>query len=275
MLGLAEQAYGQTDEACIAANEKAVSLGMAGKLLDELKELASCAAASCPDVVKVSCAQRLVELTAKIPSIVFDVRDASGNSLADVRLSIDGVAFGERLTGTAIPLDPGSHQFTFETAGQPAVTRTLILQEGERDRRESVTLGTPSPPVPAVAPGPSYSTASAPPEDRGHGRRVLGLIVGGVGLAGLGVGGIFGGLTFSSWGHANTECPSHSACSTQATNDRSSALTSGTISTVSVIAGGVLLAGGLALYFTAPSDHGPSIGVQLAPGALGVTGRFW
>ena len=276
MLGIAGQAHAQTDDRCIAANERAVSFDTAGRLLDERRALVACAEPSCPDVVKASCAQRLVDVTAKIPTVVFDVKDARGRDLTEVYLSIDGVAFEDKLTGTAIPLDPGSHQLKFETAGQPALTRTLILQQGERDRRESVTLGslpmTPRPAAPRPAPA---SIPSVSPEDTGHRQRALAWVAEGVGLGGLVVGSLFGGLTFSSWGQANRECPSHSGCSTQATNDRSSALTFGTVSTVAFVAGGMLLAGGLALYFTAPKDQAPSVGVLLAPGALGVTGRFW
>ena len=275
-LASVREAQAQTDDACISANENAVSSGVAGKLLEERRALAMCAAPACPDVVKASCGQRLVEVITKIPTVVFDVRDARGRDLTEVHLSIDGVAFEGKMTGTAIPLDPGSHQLKFETAGQPALTRTLILHEGEKDRRESVTLDSPPmPPPPTAPPPPPASTPSMPPEDTGHGQRVLASVAGGVGLAGLAVGGLFGGLTYSSWGQANRECPSHSGCSTQATNDRNGALTFGTVSTVAFVAGGMLLAGGVALYFTAPKDQSPSFAVQLAPGALGVTGRFW
>jgi hypothetical protein len=104
--------------------------------------------------------------------------------------------------------------------------------------------------------------------------RTTGVIVSGVGVASLVVGGVFGGLTFASWDHANSECPSHSGCSAQASSDRSNALTFGTISNVGFIAGGVLLAGGLTLYFTAPKDRAPNVGIEMAPGRLGVAGRF-
>jgi hypothetical protein len=275
MLGIAGQAHAQTDDQCIAANERAVSFDTAGKLLDERKELTACADTACPEVVKTSCDRRLVELTAKIPSIVFDVKDASGRDLTEVRLSIDGVAVDGKLPSTAISLDPGSHRFTFETAGHPAVSETLTLQEGAKDRRESVMIGSLPPPPPTAEPGPTAGpTFSPPPEDVTSGQRVFGLALGGAGFAGLAVGSIFGGLTFSSWGHANSECPSHSGCSTQATSDRSNALTFGTVSTVAFIAGGVLLMGGLTLYLTAPKGRTPGLGVQLAPLGLGMAGGF-
>jgi hypothetical protein len=95
-----------------------------------------------------------------------------------------------------------------------------------------------------------------------------------VGVAGLAVGGIFAGLAASSYGTAQKECPSHTGCSSQAMSDRSSATTLGAVSTVGFIAGGVLLAGGLTLFLTAPKNVTPAVGLQLMPGGLALTGGF-
>jgi hypothetical protein len=46
-------------------------------------------------------------------------------------------------------------------------------------------------------------------------------------------------------------------------------------STVGFITGGVLLAGSLTLYFTAPKNKSPSIGLHgMGPGGFSVLGRF-
>jgi hypothetical protein len=221
------------------------------------------------------------QLTASIPTIVFAVKDGAGRELSAVKVTMDGEVVADHLDGSSLTLDPGSHQFTFETAGQPPLTETLIVHEGEKDRRESLTVGSPSAPaVPPTAATPtaapsSFSATATPPDDSRHARRVLGVVVGSVGLVGLAVGSVFGGLDFSSWGNANRECPDHKGCSSQATSDRSNALVFGNVSTVSFIAGGVLLAGGLSLYFTAPNDQvSPSVGIQVAPGRLDLTGSF-
>jgi hypothetical protein len=47
---------------------------------------------------------------------------------------------------------------------------------------------------------------------------------------------------------------------------RDSAVTWATVSTVTFVAGGALLAAGAVLYFTAPKGAGPSVGVAPAPG---------
>jgi hypothetical protein len=213
------------------------------------------------------------QLTQAIPTVVFVAKDATGLELSAVKVSVDGEVVAEHLDGTAVPLDPGSHQLTFEAAGQTPVTRTIILHEGEKDRHEVLVVGSAAPLPAAPTPAP-VSTTEPATHDGGDGRRTLGFVVGGTGVAGLVVGSVFGALSFSSWGSANRECPTHAGCPIQATQDRSSAVTSSTISTVAFIAGGALLASGITLYFTAPKDHTPTTGVEIAPGVLRVVGTF-
>ena len=257
---------------CVEASEAAQDLQQAGKLREAQSKLAVCIAESCPGPVREDCASRLVAVDKAVPSIVFEAKDGAGNDLTAVRVTADGRAIAERLNGSAIDLDPGEHKFTFEVAGHPPVEKSLLLHEGEKACRVGVVFVVAPPPPPAMA--SPLAAPTAPPEDGGHGRRVLGLVSGGVGLVGLAVGGIFGGLTFSSWGNVNSECPSHAGCSAQATNNHSNAVTFGTVSTAGFVAGGLLLAGGFTLYFTAPKDRSPTVGIQVAPGGLGVAGRF-
>ena len=142
---------------------------------------------------------------------------------------------------------------------------------------ESAVFAAAPPVPPAVAPpvaaSPVVATA-APPEDVGYGQRIVGLVVGGAGVVGLAVGGVLGGLTFSSWGSVNSECPSHMGCSAQALGHHADAVTFGAVSTAGFIAGGVLLAGGVTLYFTAPKDRSVRVGMEMAPAGLSVAGTF-
>jgi hypothetical protein len=232
-------------------------------------------------VVKASCQQRLEELNRALPRIVFDVKDASGKDIPDVQLTVDGAV--QVNVNAAVTLDPGDHEFRFEVTGQDPVVRHFVLRESEQDRREPIVIGgavATAPPLPP--PGPATTAPPQPPpgsattpSEAASPMGTIGLVAGGVGVVGLIVGSIFGGLTISSSGSANNACPSHTGCSAQATNDRNNALTYGTVSTVAFIAGGGLVGGGLTLYFTAPKSRAPSVGVQMAPGRMAMTGRFW
>jgi hypothetical protein len=65
-------------------------------------------------------------------------------------------------------------------------------------------------------------------------------------------------------------CRADNHCTTAGAQLRSDAKSAATISTVGFVAGGVLLAGGAVLFFTAPQSKRPvSVGASFVPGAGG------
>jgi hypothetical protein len=108
--------------------------------------------------------------------------------------------------------------------------------------------------------------------------QVLGLGVGGAGVVGLGVGSVFGLLTFSAWSKAKTDCGGDTTrcANVQAgQQDRNTGQTDATISTVGFIAGGALLATGAVLLLTGghrASESSASLVVTptVAPGQAGI-----
>jgi hypothetical protein len=182
-------------------------------------------------------------------------------------------------------VDPGQHVFTFEVAGQPPITRTFVLTEGEKGRRELVSGGGgAAPPVVPLAPGPGQVGQATTGGAMGT-PKIVGLVLGGVGVAGLAVGSVFGMLAIAQKSQQQIDCPNPS-CSpsghTQAISDHSTGVTDGTISTVGFIAGGALLVGGAVLFFTAgpspgqPARSGMIVAPSAGPGGGGVSlsGRF-
>lgn len=83
------------------------------------------------------------------------------------------------------------------------------------------------------------------------GWRIAAFSIGGVGVAGLVLGGISGGLVASKTSDANAHCPSK-ACDPFGWAAINDAKTFATISTVSFIAGSALVAGAVILYVVAP-----------------------
>jgi hypothetical protein len=262
---------------CLMAAEASLKLRAEHKLRLTRTQLLVCSSSSCPGEVRQECMHRIDEVNAASPTIVLAVKNRAGHDLSAVKVTVDGQLVAEHLDGSALPIDPGPHEFTFEVSGGPPLTETIILHEGEKDRRETVNL--------AVGPAPDATSASlsgASPGGEGGSRtasagkaqRVVGVVAGSVGVAGLAVGGIFGVLASSSWKTAQRECPDHTGCSTQAMDDRSHAVTDATVATVGFIAGGVLLAGGLTLYLTAPKGDSPRVGLEARPGGFAVSGEF-
>jgi hypothetical protein len=276
-----------TKQECIAANEGAQALRQAGKLLDARSKLSICMAASCPGPVREDCGQRLDDLRGAIPSVVFDIKDAAGGDLVGVQVSIDGNAPG--VAGvTAVPLDPGPHAFHFEAAGVPSVDKSLVLREGERDRRVSVVIETPVATAPSVSPLPLESKGAVEMPARqgeqtsisgtGDTQRSAGWIVGGTGIAAMGVGIIVGLVAKSSYedatGCSGTQCTSKTGLATS-----NSAIGTGNAATGIFVVGALATTAGVVLWLTAtraPSTGagGPSLNVGLTFGGAVARGTF-
>jgi hypothetical protein len=255
---------------CVSATEASFKSGNEHKLRAERSQLLTCASSSCPSDIRKECVRRVQELSQQIPTIIFGAKDASGADLSAVRVTMDGEVLAERLEGTALSIDPGEHMFTFETAGRPTVTKTLVIQQAQKDRREVVTFATPtvapSPVLPSPTPAPPPTnilvptTTTSPPTSTasGHGlgmQKILALVAGGVGVVGVGVGTAFGVVAMSKKNDAQNACPTGS-CATQAdANLWSDAGSAGNVSTAAFVLGGVALAGGVVLWFTAPSGR--------------------
>jgi hypothetical protein len=130
----------RADPACIAAYEAAQTLRKDGKPLAAKAEAAVCARAECPALLTRDCSGWLVELEGAIPSVILDARTASGAPHAAARVSIDG-ARKEPLDRQPRSLEPGAHRFVFEADGVAPVERTVVVKEGEKQKKISVTFG--------------------------------------------------------------------------------------------------------------------------------------
>jgi hypothetical protein len=268
-----------TKAQCVDANTNAQSLRRDGSFAEARAMLAVCGDPQCPALVRDDCTRQLDALEQLQPTVVLDAKDRSGADRSAVRVKVDGRAVAEKLDGTPLPVDRGEHTFVFEADGEAPVTLTVVVREGEKSRRVSVTLG---------------AVVDRGGEDRGGGhggdgtdkptthggapaQRTLGLVAGGAGALGLGIGTIFGILAASKWSATRNDCAGPDSCPsyTQAVADHGTTVSDGTIATIALLAGGGLLATGAALFFTAPStsaDRAPTVGLGL--GTLTVRGHF-
>ena len=97
------------------------------------------------------CTSWLAEVEGAQPSIVFAAKDGAGNDLDAVKVTIDGAPLTEKLTGTAVDVDPGQHVFRLAAATGATAERTVLVREGEKGRTIAVTLaarGSTLPPPP-------------------------------------------------------------------------------------------------------------------------------
>jgi hypothetical protein len=212
------------------------------------------------------------EVNAQIPTIVFSAKDPKGADLSAVKVSMDGEVLAERIEGAALSIDPGEHTFMFETAGQSPVTEKLVIVQGQKDRREQITFRQGG----AAAPTQAAPSTPSPTDSGGRGigtQKVLALVAGGLGVVGLGVGTVVGVIALSKKSDAQNVCPND--CPTEdGVNKWNDATSTGNISTIALIVGGVGVVGGAVLWFTAPSGSSSSPQVGLGLGGLQVKGTW-
>jgi len=258
---------------CLDAASKGQRFKDNHKLLEAREQLRVCAAAVCPAVVQADCATWLAEVDAALPSVVLTAKNGAGVDLVDVKVSMDGQPLVPILDGHAVRVNGGPHTFHFAGADGASLDKLVVVREGEKNQDVAVVLAAPPAAHPA---GPSAgstaetagagSTSQPPPaadtSNAGGSSstiKTLGWVLGAAGVAGLGVGTVFGLIAMDE---KSSHC-SNNVCDPGSTGGiKSDAL----VSDVGWIAGGILLAGGAALVLFAPSGSGePGAGIRLSP----------
>jgi len=207
--------------------------------------------------------------------------EGPGPSLEDVVVRIDGQPVATAMLDVDRPTDPGPHLVEATARGRAPASATATLAEGGH-QVVTLTLELPVAPSPIPPPPPSASTALPPRpeplEPTGGSTRWLGWTLGGVGVAGLAVGGVFGVKTFADRSTLRNECTG-TRCPSAASGDISGANRDATVANVAFSAGAALAAGGVVLLLIHPgATPAPSgqarIAPGVAPGWAGIEGSF-
>jgi hypothetical protein len=188
----------------------------------------------------------LAALEGKVPWIKLKVAAAR----PDQEVLVDGVLVREPAWGTKMSLDPGKHEVTARAPGMRDWAQTLDLAVGVGMSVE----------VPALHPGDQAGDAGGPPPSEAEqtasgGSSTLGWVLGGVGLAAIGVGSVFGVQALSKQNKAEGECPTHATCSKDGEEYMKQANTAAWISNISIGTG--LVAVGVGTYLLLTSGSAP------------------
>jgi hypothetical protein len=165
------------------------------------------------------------------------------------------VAIGASEQG-AVEVPPLAADLTAPAPQTSAVSRA--------DGGSPVASASPSAPPPPEAPAPS-----------GGGQRTLGVVLAVAGGAGVATGVVLALLAQSQWSTAKTDCPG-SLCPDAATRAKDSGAGGlADAATVGFAVGGVALAAGALLFFTAPSTPA-RVGIVVLPGGgAAAVGGAW
>lgn len=154
---------------------------------------------------------------------------------------------------TPIPIDPGEVLVEAKAEGYKPWKATVKV---ELSKSERVTVPKLELAPEAPAPTASVGLGTPPPPPPSSGKKVTGLILGGVGLVAVGVGGYFGIRASSKRSDSDDLCPvvnGKEQCTAAGVDLNDQAKTSARIADVSMGLGAVALIAGAYLYFTSPS----------------------
>jgi hypothetical protein len=175
------------------------------------------------------------------------------------------VDLGSGTFGVALPVDPGAHVLVISAPGFQPRTVQISLKEGEA-RTLSVGPGAPL----AAAPVNARSLATQPlaaqaPAPRVHpSGRTLGFTLGGVGVAGLGVGAIAGLLEIGKKHTVDADCQADKSCTSAGLDAAHSARTLEIVSNVGWVVGAAALSAGVYFLLSSGASEKPSTAVSLS-----------
>jgi hypothetical protein len=187
---------------------------------------------------------------------------AAGVLPADTVIRLDAVELGPAGLGVPLAVEPGTH--ALQATAQHKVTWSTSVETKADGATTAVTIpALEDAPAPALAPAPAPLLSVAP-------WRTLGLATAGVGVVALGVGTAFGVVAVNqrnSAGCPGNVCPDDGSASTLR-----GAKGSADVATALFIAGGALVAGGLAVWWLSAGTGPARTGVLVTP--AGVVGTF-
>jgi hypothetical protein len=251
---------------CTDAYENAQTLMRPGQATSQLlparEALRTCMRSGCKDWMVSDCSKWLGEVEARIPTVVFSAKNTAGRDLSDVSVSrATGEPLASSIDGRAIEMEAGLQTFVFTAPDGTKKEKQALVREGEK--AQSVTALFDAPPEELAGSGqPRTDTRPHGAEQQTSSLTYVGYGAAGLGAVGVLVGTIFGITAIAKKNSANC---AENLCDGQPLEDAKSAAT---VSTVGFIAGGALLAGGVALVLFAPSPRSRST----ARASLGIGG---
>jgi len=210
------------------------------------------------------------ELRPKIPLLVIEIKSPVPQ---DLEVTSNGTPVNRALLSSRIPTDPGdvlvvgtSGERRLEARGQAVEGRTTVVSlDFSASSSEAARA--------AVEPDANSSAASPSTKPPGHTQRLVGWITVGTGGAALVLGGVTGGMALAEQQRlTDASCLPSGACPPG--TDLGSVNTLRLLSTVGLIAGGVLVATGTTLLLTAPRRTAVTARLHFDVGAVRLEGTF-
>lgn len=193
----------------------------------------------------------------------------------------NGEVVAPELWGQAVPVDPGPVRVEASAPGYEPWTGEIEIRDPGKTESLSVPALGPGAAVeaPATEPPPGAAPVPVVPQsppadaaaDPGASQRTWGLVLGGAGVVGLAVGGVFALQAASKNDESKEHCLPNdpNLCTEEGAALRDDARSAGNVATIVGGIGLALAATGAVLYFTAPSEPA-RVGVRGTPGGASI-----
>lgn len=208
LVSIARPAGANAKAACAKAYEASQEQRGSGKLLAAKESLVTCSQAACPSFIKKDCSKWLAEVEGSIPTVVFSAKFGT-EELGDVKVSEGDKVLSETLDGKALPLDPGTHTFVFESAKHGVKELKFVVKEGAK--AQQIQLEYEVPKTDATPAAGADAGATGVSTDQVKSGKTLAYVLLGVGAVGLG-GFAYFGLSGKS-DRDKLECADSKTCS--------------------------------------------------------------
>lgn len=201
-------------------------------------------------------------LTARVPHVVIRPKSTAPSGTTGTLGDLELVS---AMFDSPLPIDPGPHELVVHAPGHDDAKIPFTAIEGQ-----TVAID--------MALGPSTASPSAPlsprtdARDANATRRKWAYISGGVGLAGIAAGAVFGVLTLTNRSEGHTDCPSANACKQSGVDAYDRARTFRTVSDVGWAVAIAGIGAGAVLYLTSRgSPKEMAVAVRVEPASVGLS----
>jgi hypothetical protein len=256
------QSY-ELDQATGTLLNLALAEDKVGKLSEAWQHAREVVDALPPDDSRAPIARSLWEsLDARLPRLQLML---DGRSPPDAVVELDGILVQGVMLGTAIPVNPGSHDIVVRAPGRRVRHVSIQIDEGQRLAR-------------VVAPGPLAPPVSPPvphtppePDTEVNGVEVAGATLLAVGGASLVASLVLGGLVLDRKSTVDDHCDANRVCDDEAFTAADEGRRFAAASTGTFIAGLALATAGTIVLIVAPKREAT---LELHPGAATFRLRF-
>jgi len=270
---------------CTADYTDGQKLRAEGQYMAARQKSLACANDACASWIKADCLKWVAELDAATPTVLLEVHDLAGAETSEVRVTLDGKPWLQRLEGRAVAADPGPHTLVFHLAGAAPIEQRVVLRELEKGRkvavsfapavREAPVVGPQAPPVSVAQ--PAAPPEAPPPEQEAGGVPAWAWVLSVTGVVAIGVATPLIVVAAGSASDASEICPPPSCAAepnAEAASLNANATTFGAAGGVVGGLGLIALTVGIYGIVSAPPAREAGVSFRVAPGAVELWGSF-